>query len=113
MNDPLDELFGVSFDTLDTRSIEKYFDSLKRAVTDSNKVLQRADDSEVKEASEHVSNEFSWFESDFDSLVKAYEEAINVIAQYKSVVEERLTSNEVYELNTIRVKQAMIKVNKS
>lgn len=113
MNDPLDELFGVSFDTFDTRSIEKYFDGLKRAVTYSNKVLQRADDSEVKEASEYVSNEFSWFESDFDSLVNAYEEAAGVIAQYKSIVQERLTAEELYELNTIRVKQAMIKVNKS
>lgn len=112
MTDPLDELFGVSFNTFDTRHIEKYFDGLKRAVTDSNKVLRRADDGEVKDASEHVSNEFSWFESDFDALVQAYDGAIDALAQYRAIIEERLTPDEVYDLNAIRVKQAMMKASK-
>lgn len=112
MVDPLDELFGVSYEPFDTTAVEKYFSGLKQAVTDCEKTLKREEESELKDTGDWVVNEFSWFESDFDSLIQAYNEAVDVIAQYKSIVEERLTSSEAYDLNTIRVKQAMMKASK-
>ncbi len=106
--EPVDEVFGLHTpDELDIVKIEKYFKDLARSVTDAAIAFKYSDDEAVIDAISGIVSELTWVERDIHDLFQFYNDAQDIIASYRSLAEERMTEDELYEYNTIRVRNKM------
>lgn len=106
--DPIDEVFGFHTPAeLDIVKISKYFKDLVQSVNTASKVLKHSDDEEAKYVVEGIVNELSWVEDDVHKLIQFYDDAQDLIGGYRTLIEERMTKDEVYEFNTIKVRNKM------
>lgn len=106
--DSVDEVFGLNTPKeLDTVKIGRYFKDLERAVRDATIAVKYSDDDGAREAVDGISNELSWVEDDVYNLLQFYEDAQDLLATYRSIVEKRMTEDETYEHNTILVRNKM------
>lgn len=106
--DPLDEVFGFGTPAeLDTLKIARYFKDLERSINASSKVLKYSDDDEAMGMIEDIIKDLSWVEDDIYSLIRFYTDAQDLIGSYRSLVEDRMTTDEAYEYNTILVRNKL------
>lgn len=106
--DPIDEVFGVRTPiALDITKIERYFKDVENAVRDAVKTVKYSDDETALAQIGEIDNQLSWVADDLYRLFQFYDEAQDVIADYRSIIEKRMTDDEQHELNTIMVRNKL------
>lgn len=105
---PIDEALGMSqANGADANKAERYFKDLERAIATAVKAVKHSDDQEAVEAINNIDNECGWASSYVYDLIQAYDDVLDLLDEYRSVMRSRLTEDEQYELNAINVRNKL------
>lgn len=105
---PVDEVLGMSLlNDADANRAEHYFRDLERAVATAVRDVKHSDDREAVSAIDEIDTTCGWASTYVYDLIQAYDDAMTLLDEYRSVVLSRLTEDEVYELNAINVRNKL------